>query len=339
MPGRLLIVSVMLVAVGARAEGTWDAHFGIETGLDSNPGRNYALPQQAAPMASALGGLRGRWHQGGLTLFGTYDAGARLFPTQPWESTLAQVADTEVGVRLHREVQLVAGLGAKDRRGQREYSDLHGRAGVRWSPDAQLEVTLLGRFEGFWFRPNPNLDFFAPGASIEVRYRFDRHHQLALFGEGAERAHRGLAREADLTAPLRERFDTVMLAGAHYTYRGGFIASVGYDVLSLQSNSFGESMLRHRGTARFGVPLFWELTLFGHLALQLAQYPDGVYASPELFLLDDAENQNALTLELTRPLTDHLELALRYAFFENRLGGNHLHYLRQVGTLGITWRR
>src|SRR5690606_10627477 len=224
----------MLVAVGARAEGTWDAHFGIETGLDSNPGRNYALPQQAAPMASALGGLRGRWHHGGLTLFGTYDAGARLFPTQPWESTLAQVADTEVGVRLHREVQLVAGLGAKDRRGQREYSDLHGRAGVRWSPDAQLEVTLLGRFEGFWFRPNPNLDFFAPGASIEVRYRFDRHHQLALFGEGAERAHRGLAREADLTAPLRERFDTVMLAGAHYTYRGGFIASVGYDVLSLQ---------------------------------------------------------------------------------------------------------
>ena len=69
-------------------------------------------------------------------------------------------------------------------------------------------------------------------------------------------------------------------------------------------------MLRHRLTGNAGVRLPWQLTLLAQGSLGLTAYPDGIYLSPEIILVEEDEGQNSLSLKLARPVTQKVDAEL-----------------------------
>jgi hypothetical protein len=113
---------------------------------------------------------------------------------------------------------------------------------------------------------------------------------------------------------------------------------VGYAYQELASNSFGQTVMRHRLNALAGLRLPGRLTLLAQGTLALDRYPDGVFLSPEIILAEDDEGQNVLSLRLVRPLGERLDLELSFGWYGTRLPRNDLTYSRQVGSLGVSWR-
>ena len=87
-----------------------------------------------------------------------------------------------------------------------------------------------------------------------------------------------------------------------------------------------------------GVRLPWKVTLLAQGALGLSRYPDGIYLSPEIALLEEDEGQNSLSVKLARPVSEHLDAELTYGLYSTSLPRNDLSYRRQVVGLGLTWR-
>lgn len=344
---RPLLLLLLLSGPALAAPGEWRARVGLETGADTNPERLFTTHGGAtspSAMLSAVGSLDGRLRAGNLSLSGGWDLGLRGFFPDLQASTLVQAARGELSLDVGPSFSLVTRVRGKDRRGaDREYSDLQLLAGVAWLPDAQLSVELLALGSGFAYREDARLGFVALGGTLNALYRFDRRHSLTLFGEASERHFDGTrARDREPAAPgvigARRRYDDAMLVGASYSYRGPFALTAAYSYAGLDSNSFGETVQRHRVSVVAGVPLFWDLTLLAQLGLQFARYPDGIYLSPELIVLEDDENQNSAALKLTRPLGESLDLEVRWSIHQNRLRTNGFDYLRQVGGIGLTWR-
>jgi hypothetical protein len=335
--------SVLLPAFAAAAEFEGRARVSVGAGVDSNARRDYDQAQPVADgLLSAHGAVDGRVSFPRAQLLGAYDLGGRRFFQYASEDVLVQVGSAEASMAVGRYLGLgVLGRGRDRRGGARDYTDLSGVAFVDLVPDAQVELRAHGGGHRFIYWPVFPYSFSARELGGTARYRFNRSHSVSAFGELGLRRYNGQARPApDLEEPppLRQRRDNVFGVGAGYAYRGPFAFSATWGYTDQSSNSFGETSRRHRLTLSAAVRLPWRLFLMSQLNLQLASYPDGVFLSPEIILDEDAENHNALSLKLARPVTAHFDVEVRYALFQNRLAGNDLHYFRQLVWLGFTWR-
>ncbi|HME92096.1 MAG TPA: hypothetical protein VKE49_11780, partial [Myxococcaceae bacterium] len=175
---------------------------------------------------------------------------------------------------------------------------------------------------------------------FQVRYRFDRHHSVAAIGEIGLRLYNSEARpdpRLDPPSTPEQRQDVAFLAGASYSYRGPVVFTASYVYGQASSNSFGESLYRHRINVSAAVRLPFELTLLGQAALQITRYPDGPYPTPDIILIED-DNHDSLSLKLLRPVSRHVDLELHYALYHDALPQNGLTYLRHVAWMGFTWR-
>jgi hypothetical protein len=135
-----------------------------------------------------------------------------------------------------------------------------------------------------------------------------------------------------------------------WSLRGGVPLTLTYSYTQDDSNSFGESWRQHRlaGTAGFRLP--WELTLLAQVSIQLADYPDGIFLSPEVVAEEDSENFNALSLKLARPIASSVDLELKWSVYYSQLPRTSLdgvctpstplgvEYTRQLFWVGATWR-
>ena len=72
-----------------------------------------------------------------------------------------------------------------------------------------------------------------------------------------------------------------------YSYRGPFQLTASYGYSEQLSNSYGESIQRHRLGVTAGFRLPWELTLLAAGTLQFTRFPDGVYLTEELQIAED----------------------------------------------------
>jgi hypothetical protein len=141
-----------------------------------------------------------------------------------------------------------------------------------------------------------------------------------------------------VAAELGRREDGALSASVGYTYRGPVALGLTYTVQDVGSNSFGQSVTHHRLSGSAGVRLPWKVTLLAQGSLGLSRYPDGLYLSPEIALLEEDEGQNTLSLKLARPLRQSLDLELTYGLYSTSLPRNGLSYFRQVLGVGVTWR-
>ena len=348
----MALAIALVLSLAAAPEGGVDldgqARAWLGPGFDSNPRRDYVSANVLTVPAFylyAMGEAAGTLRLGErVTVRGAYQVGGRLFPTDLGQSTVLQDAELAAKVRALDWLLLGVVGRARDRRGaDREYTDLQGGLAVDFVPDAHLLVGLEVAAHRFLYRSRFSASFWGPDTALTVRYRFDRRHSLTATGQWSPRAYNDVAslpppqpggKPVPTTIP---RADTVLGAGVSYAYRGPFHLSVSYAYLDDASNSYGETLRRHRLGVAAGVSLPWELTALAAGTLQLTRFPDGVYLSPELSVLDDDENSSSVSAKLVRALGPHVELDLRYAFYFNELPSNHFLYRRHVVSVGVAF--
>jgi hypothetical protein len=333
----------LAVPTGVNAS-SWsaDARLSAGAGVDSNARRDY---QQLGPQADAVASLIGTAQLHWLSERGQADAGYQLglrkFLRLAAEDTLVQSGSAQGTWWLARAWGLGAEGFIKDRRGgDRDYSDLSGSGLVQFAPDASFDLRLRGGGHRFVYRPNFAYSFRATELGLQGRYRFDRRHSLSATGELGFRSYNSTARpDPRLESPpaLEQRQDLALLAGLAYNFRGPFALTLAYNYGQAASNSFGESLYRHRLSAAVALRLPLQLTLLGEAALQFTRYPDGPYPTPDVILIED-DNYDSLSVKLLRPVTKHVDVELHYALYHTELPQNALTYLRQVAWIGFTWR-
>jgi hypothetical protein len=312
--------------------------------VDSNAPRDFRDGVTSGPRPdlalSVLGAAEGRGTGERAQVVGRYELGARKYLDYASEDTLVQAGALEGSLALGTEWGVGAEGHAKDRRGgTRAYSDLGTSLFAEYAPDVRLALRVRLGARRFVYRPDPTADFGGPEVGVLGRYLLGPRHALSVFGEWGARRYGPLARPfpGRTTSPGR-RQDGSLVAGAQYTYRGPVKLSLGYAFQEVSSNSFGETVLRHRLTGSAGVRLPWKLTLLAQGSLGLASYPDGIFLSPEIILVEEDEGQNSLSVKLARPLTRSVDLEASWGIWSTRLPRNNLNYTRQVFGVGFTWR-
>lgn len=144
-----------------------------------------------------------------------------------------------------------------------------------------------------------------------------------------------------------DRRDRYQRMGAEVTWVGRQVAALGYQVTLIDSNSFGQSLARHRATASATAQLPGRI--YGTLLaiLQIDQYLDGLTVRRDLqqqeFTNVEDENRSSLQLRLGRRLTDDWAVEGRAAIWRNvgAFGGDAmtLDFQRELVYLGIVYGR
>jgi hypothetical protein len=355
IPVAMFAMFVPLLVPAASGGADLEAHARVSAWglIDTNARREYDAGALDV-VASALGSIDGRATFEASQLLGRYDVGARKYALNPSEDAVAQSAEGEASVAIGRSVGLgMLGRGRDLRPGSRAYSDLSAQAFVDFVPDAALSIRVLGGAHRFIYWQGFRHSFSATEFGATIRYRIHRQHTVHLFGELGLRRHSASAQARDDTVPPDSgtvatrslgyrRSDTLVRAGAGWSLRGPVPLSLAYSYTEDASNSFGESWRQHRLAGTAGLRLPWEMTLLAQLSLQLSEYPDGIFLSPELVVGEDSENFNSLSLKLARPISSAIDLEAKWAVYYSRLPEACLDasciYLRQLYWLGGTFR-
>ena len=123
----------------------------------------------------------------------------------------------------------------------------------------------------------------------------------------------------------RTRRDRSQRIGVEATYTGRVIATLGYQLTVIDSNSFGQSLIRHRATTSVTRSLPWSMFGTALAILQFDQFVDGLVVKKDLqrseFTSLDDENRSSLQLRLGRPVTGAWTVEARGAIWRD-LGGS-----------------
>jgi hypothetical protein len=340
-PAKVAILALALLSPAAQSselKGT--ARLSVGAGADSNARRDYQqLGTQSDGFAYATALGRFDYLDQPTRAAGEYEIGARKFFQLSSEDVVVQSGSIEGARSLGSAWSIGLNGHAKDRRGGvRDYSDLLGGPFVGFGTRA-LDLRLSTTVHRFVYRPDFPYSFKAVEVGVAGQYRLGRRHAL-LFGlDAGARSYNGDARPNPRdSSPLSTgRQDVAFLGTAGYRYRGPIALTFTYSFWEANSNSFGETTLRHRWALTGGAQLPGEITLLGQAALQITRYPDGPYPNPDIVLIED-DNHNSLVLKLVRPVLSELELELRLALYNDQLPQNQLSYHRLVGWMGFVWR-
>jgi hypothetical protein len=344
---RCPLVFLTVVAFSAQAaDFRGSARVWLGPGLDTNAPREFvSLGSTTQPDGFLFGvvqlGGALQWGER-FSALGSYDLAARKFLTLATEDTLVQSAQLEASVMVTPILSLGLSARARDRRGAaRDYTDIQGGLLVDFVPDGALDLRLSLSAHRFVFYDRFAYSFLGPDGTLTARYSIDRRHSISATGSVSPRTYDGNARlrpgpEGTDDDSGRGRADAVFGAGVSYQYRGPFHVSFGYSYFDQSSNSFGESVRRHRLSATGGWSLPWQLTLLGTLTWQPSVFSDGVYLNPTLSIVEDDENVSSLNVKLVRPLTRWLEVDVRYAGYLGVYPQNRFLYLRHVMTAGVS---
>jgi hypothetical protein len=139
------------------------------------------------------------------------------------------------------------------------------------------------------------------------------------------------------------RRDRYSRAGVELTWVGDLVAAVGYQVGVIDSNSYGQSLVRHRVTASttgaFGKTYATLLAI-----LQIDQYIDGLIVQRDLqhteFTNVEDENRSSLQLRVARKLSSTWSLEGRAAVWRNLAGGSaELAFHRELVYAGLMYSK
>jgi hypothetical protein len=207
-------------------------------------------------------------------------------------------------------------IGLTDPVGARTFRSLgaDGLIALRSGDDHRLMLGVGVR--SFHYKPDPQYDYMAPSLTARLDSVLwetpdkTRSLELATTLEFEDRVY-GSSAFADGCAPGSKpdpacfaateltRRDRYARVGAEVTYVGHNILAIGYQLTGIGSNSFGESLARHRviasGTTSWGHVYATLLAI-----LQIDQYLDGlpVQSAPQHNDYTNIEDENRSSLQL-----------------------------------------
>lgn len=246
-------------------------------------------------------------------------------------------------------------LDAEDRR---DFRSLTPNLQLTWPITERIDLVATGGYRWFVFKPDRDFDFMAPTASLDLRWAYQPENGAdweALAGATYEPrtfggpALIGNCPQAGLACSGPDgRHDQYLNGRVEVTRVGGVLAGVGYSLQYNQSNSYGESVLRHAFSARFAARLLG-VVLAVRGELLLAHYPEHPPIG-QITVLNggtsieslDSENRSTIRVDLSRDLTEWLRLFARYTYYVNETtSGSLVSYHRQTALLSlvVSWDR
>jgi hypothetical protein len=225
-----------------------------------------------------------------------------------------------------------------DEIGARTFRNLGADALVVLDGGDDRHLTIGFGARDFVYKENRSFDWSGPAASARLDLALwqpsggTRSLELAalLAFEARDYASSALTNICPPGAPpsidcsagssLRRR-DRFQRAGLEVTWTGGFVATGGYQLTVINSNSYGQSFARHKVSASVTTPLPHELYATVLAQLQIDQYLDGLVVKTDLqrseFTSLDDENRSTLQVRLGRSLSDAWSLEARGALWRD----------------------
>jgi hypothetical protein len=323
---------------------------------DSNPTRSFDSSASTAPSwtpALFTAGNLGLSYSGTqLSALVTYELGARqyLFSSVGAMGTLTQQLSAQGTYALGPLFYAGVNGLVRDRLseapqvdGQRPYALLQGMGELGLRPQRRMSLSLAAGAQRFvLFDSDPTIfgySYSGPLARLTANYRPWTHHGFTATVGYEPRKYNAQATPVPGSAPGPgvQRQDTVIYIDAGYSYRGPFLARLGYEYLEQDSNSYQQTSRHHRFTGSVGIPLPWELTVLAQGCLQFASYPQGLDLNT-VFLTSDEENTSFVSAGLSRPIAGELDADLRYSFYGSTFQSNGFSYHRHLVSAGVTYR-
>jgi hypothetical protein len=232
----------------------------------------------------------------------------------------------------------VDALPITDSVGSRTFRTLGGEGLVMVRNGEQRSLTLAFGGRDFVYKPEHRYDWRGPTASLRLdltlweRDEGARSVELAaMFGFEA-RAYDSFANASACPedAPPKEecyagtslrRADRFQRGGLEVTWTGRFVAAASYQLSVTDSNSYGQSIVRHRATLSATTNLPWRLYGTALATLQLDHYPDGLPVERDLvtqtFTTLDDENRSSLQVRVARHVAAAWAVEGRGAIWRN----------------------
>lgn len=348
-----VVAAVVLLLRGGTAHGApWNVTFEAGAEEDTNVQRVETGPGlDTERVASGVVRVGGKLDRRGRLVGGTYailgSALARMVGSSVASSENVMLFTGE-GRYLHpieqRPVSIglaLAGVNAvplTDEIGARTFVNLGADALLVLDGGADRHLTIGFGWRDFTYKENRDFDWDGPSASARLDLELwsppqgTRSVELAAFVAAESRTYNSYAL-ADACPPgsppsdtcsaptSHTRRDRSTRIGAEVTYTGRVIASLGYQLTVIDSNSFGQSLIRHRTTvsATRGLPKGFQGTVLA--ILQIDQYIDGLVVKKDLqrseFTSLDDENRSSLQLRLGKPVSSSWTVETRGAIWRD----------------------
>jgi hypothetical protein len=126
---------------------------------------------------------------------------------------------------------------------------------------------------------------------------------------------------------------------AEITWTRAFILGARYELQLNDSNSYAQSLVRHRLALTGTTELFAEIVLNAQVVLIVNQYLDTLLLAGDVgtFVTIEDEARNALILHLTRELSDNFAVEARAALYTHPFADEGLEYRRMTVYLGFVY--
>ena len=138
------------------------------------------------------------------------------------------------------------------------------------------------------------------------------------------------------------RRDIRQVASLGITYLGETIYTARYELQHIDSNSFGSSLLRHRGEVSFSANLPLDLLISLKGTLHYNIFLDPLLLARDVqnqdFFTLDAENRNGLIVHLAKDVRRNWTVEAKYAIYTNEFASNEIPFRRQLAYLGVLYR-
>jgi hypothetical protein len=227
-------------------------------------------------------------------------------------------------------------IAITDSIGNRTFSNLGADAllAFRSGDDKKLTLAVGGR--DFIYKPDREFDWTGPVANARLDLVLwqpeGQTKSFELAGTAAFEARTynsnafadscaiGEAQEPICFAPTTiRRRDRVQRIGLELTWVGDFVAALGYQLTVVDSNSYGQSLIRHRATLSGTKELFWGIFGTAIATLQIDRYLNGLlvqsdFQHTEFTNLED-ENRSSIQVRLARPVTSTISVEMRGAIW------------------------
>jgi hypothetical protein len=366
-----LAVVVGLLGGTARAE-PWTVTGEAGAEADSNVTRTETMPG-SRPLAAAVGRSGARLDGRGALAGGSYALGlsglARIVPTRDDHKQRENVAlltadgrwlhavggpplTVGAGVNVADALSFIGGTGA------RTFRNLGADALVGLGSDAHHLLLAVGARD-FVYKENHDYDWRGPTASarldavlwqpeggthsLDLSVTLGFEHR-AYFANAFTDSCKFDEREDCNTGTRLLRRDRFQRAGFELDWTGDIVATAGYQLIAIDSNSYTQSLVRHRVLASATTELLDKLFVTATAILQIEQYPDGIQVlsssaiNQELTNLED-ESRSSLQVRIARELSRAWSLEARGAIWRNLGNADTGTFRRELLYAGVIYSR